>query len=291
MDARGNTWCPRLPSSWQTASPMPLEPPVTMQRSARLILVQARGRRYGWGRRGPCVRDQLARRQERPARGQAAQDPAALAMSASRDRLAALAKPPGSLGTLEDWAATLCEVQQTLAPEAEPASVLVFCADHGCKKADTALSPYPPAVTQAVFRSLAAGISGTAVLTRAAGASLAVIDIGIDGDVENVRGASPWITVHARKVARGTADLAAEPAMDGAVLEDALKVGRDIVVAEAERGVRVVCVGEVMCVCVCVWVCVGVCMCVCMCACVYVCARALCSYRHTYRQVWCICNH
>ncbi len=94
-------------------------------------------------------------------------------------RLASLAKPPGSLGTLEDWAATLCEVQQSLTPEASPASVLVFCADHGCKKADAALSPYPQAVTQAVFRSLAAGISGTAVLTRSAGAFLAVVDIGV----------------------------------------------------------------------------------------------------------------
>ena len=97
----------------------------------------------------------------------------------ARRRLASMAKPQGSLGTLEDWAATLCEVQQSLTPEASPASVLVFCADHGCKKADSALSPYPQAVTQAVFRSLAAGISGTAVLTRSAGAFLAVVDIGV----------------------------------------------------------------------------------------------------------------
>lgn len=103
------------------------------------------------------------------------------------DRLASLAKPPGSLGTLEDWAATLCEVQQTLAPEASPASVLVFCADHGCKKADASLSPYPQEVTQAVFRSLAAGISATAVLTRSAGASLTVVDIGVRVCVRCVR--------------------------------------------------------------------------------------------------------
>mmetsp|Transcript_32020 Transcript_32020/g.91922 ORF Transcript_32020/g.91922 Transcript_32020/m.91922 type:complete len:365 (-) Transcript_32020:40-1134(-) len=166
-------------------------------------------------------------------------------MAGVRERLASLAKPPGSLGVLEDWAATLCEVQQTLAPEAEPASVLVFCADHGCKKADDALSPYPRAVTQAVFRSLAAGISGTAVLARSAGASLTVVDVGIDGDVDEVKGASASIAVHSRKVALGTADLRQEPAMSEAMLVDALKAGTETVAAEAERGARVVCIGEV----------------------------------------------
>ena len=145
------------------------------------------------------------------------------------ERLASLAKPPGSLGTLEEWAATLCTMQATLTPAAAPQTVVVFCADsmwdtrprcgrparpqpadwprldeawgslrhalalseasgapagrrlsnhlvfcagadHGVKKADEALSPFPASVSVAVFRSLCAGISGTAVLARAAGA-------------------------------------------------------------------------------------------------------------------------
>ena len=44
------------------------------------------------------------------------------------ERLASLAKPPGSLGSLEEWAATLCTVQGTLMPAAAPQTVLVFCA-------------------------------------------------------------------------------------------------------------------------------------------------------------------
>ena len=57
-------------------------------------------------------------------------------------RLASLAKPPGALGTLEDWCVTLCVAQKTLRPTVS-AAALVFCGDHGCKKADAALSPYP----------------------------------------------------------------------------------------------------------------------------------------------------
>ena len=56
-------------------------------------------------------------------------------------RLASLAKPPGALGTLEDWCVTLCVAQKTLRPTVSSAA-LVFCADHGCKKADAALRPF-----------------------------------------------------------------------------------------------------------------------------------------------------
>ena len=87
-------------------------------------------------------------------------------------RLASLAKPPGALGTLEDWCVTLCVAQKTLRPTVSTAA-LVFCGDHGCKKADAALSPYPASATQAIFRSLAAGVSCAAVLARSAGATWA----------------------------------------------------------------------------------------------------------------------
>ena len=61
--------------------------------------------------------------------------------AAADERLASLAKPPGSLGTLEEWAKVLCTVQDTLTPVVDPCSCLIFCADHGVKKADDALSP------------------------------------------------------------------------------------------------------------------------------------------------------
>lgn len=163
----------------------------------------------------------------------------------AHDRLASLAKPPGSLGVLEDWATTLCTAQATLKPTADPAAVVIFCADHGCKKADETLSPYPPVVTQAIFRSLAAGISGTAVLTRSAGASLTVVDVGIDGDMLQVEGAQEWIRVSHAKIARGTANSRTGPAMSEQTVTAAINAGRSALAAEASRGILVVCVGEI----------------------------------------------
>ena len=47
-------------------------------------------------------------------------------------RLASLAKPPGALGTLEEWYITLCVAQKTLRPcLGSAAAALVFVADQG----------------------------------------------------------------------------------------------------------------------------------------------------------------
>ena len=42
-------------------------------------------------------------------------------------RLASLAKPPGALGTLEDWCVTLCVAQKTLRPTVS--AVVRLCAE------------------------------------------------------------------------------------------------------------------------------------------------------------------
>ena len=138
-------------------------------------------------------------------------------------RLASLAKPPGALGTLEDWCVTLCVAQKTLRPTVS-AVALVFCGDHGCKKADAALSPYPASATLSIFRSLAAGVSCAAVLARSVGATLHVVDVGVDGDVSDVRDRD-GILVHHCKVLPGTSDLRRQPAMTEEALDAALRVG------------------------------------------------------------------
>ena len=117
-------------------------------------------------------------------------------------RVASLAKPPGSLGTLEAWYVTLCAVQETLEPAAGPACAIVFVGDHGLMK-DSPLSPYPQSATQTMFKALAGGVSCAAVVARSVGASLVVVDVGIDGDVSNAPAANGVEVIHA-KVARGT---------------------------------------------------------------------------------------
>ena len=66
---------------------------------------------------------------------------------------------------------TLCKVQSTLKPKVDSMSILVFVRTMELRR--TILKyPVPQSVTQAVFRALAAGVSGTATLSRSVGAHL-----------------------------------------------------------------------------------------------------------------------
>src|SRR5437016_4134533 len=69
---------------------------------------------------------------------------------------ARLTMPAGALGRLLELGRQLCAVQETLAPRADPAAVLVLAADHGITA--EGVSAYPQAVTgQMVLNFLRGG--------------------------------------------------------------------------------------------------------------------------------------
>jgi adenosylcobinamide-GDP ribazoletransferase len=51
--------------------------------------------------------------------------------NACTEYLDSLAKPVGSLGALEEWAARLCTLQGTMHPKASPVGCVIFAGDHG----------------------------------------------------------------------------------------------------------------------------------------------------------------
>eukprot|EP01047_Picozoa_sp_COSAG01_P023799 COSAG01_NODE_1449_length_10271_cov_6.347976_5_plen_288_part_00 len=166
--------------------------------------------------------------------------------AAAQSRIDSFAKPPGALGTLESIAVTLCHQQATLRPAAAPASLLTFCADHGVKQAEPAISPFPPAVTQNIFRALAAGVAGASVLALSAGATCTVVDVGVDGDVSDVAATGAGCTVRHDKLARGSHDMLSTQAMGAELCARAIAAGRAAVRSEvSQKGVRVIAVGEV----------------------------------------------
>ncbi|MEM1042751.1 MAG: nicotinate-nucleotide--dimethylbenzimidazole phosphoribosyltransferase [Bacteroidota bacterium] len=151
--------------------------------------------------------------------------------------LDAKAKPPGALGRLDPLAARVAAVQGTLQPDPDPARVVVFAADHGV--AADGVSAYPAAVTPAMARTIAAGGAAVSVLARSCGASVEVVDVGIDADLADAPG-----IVHA-KGARGTKNLARGPAMTEAECAAAWRSGADAARRAADAGARTLVPGEV----------------------------------------------
>lgn len=129
-------------------------------------------------------------------------DPAAV-----QAHLDALTKPPGSLGRLESLALQIGVVLGDPPPPLDRAVVCIFAADHGV--AAQGVSAYPAEVTAQMCANFAGGGAAVNVLTRACGAEVRVVDVGVAADLAGMAG------IEHRKVRPGTADLSVQPAMTG----------------------------------------------------------------------------
>jgi nicotinate-nucleotide--dimethylbenzimidazole phosphoribosyltransferase len=125
---------------------------------------------------------------------------------AARERLDRMTKPRGSLGVLEDVAAQLAGIAgRCPAPHPAPATVAIFAADHGVHA--QGVTPWPQEVTAQMVANFLAGGAVANAFAAETGAEVIVIDVGVAGTLDPAPGL--WD----RKVRRGTADLAAGPAM------------------------------------------------------------------------------
>jgi len=146
-------------------------------------------------------------------------------------------KPQGSLGDLESIAASIGCIQNTLTPEVNSPTMVVFAGDHGI--ATTGLvSQYPQEVTaQMVLNFLHGGAAINAFCSQN-NMDLKVVDAGVNFDFpENDQ------LIHA-KIAKGTQNYYEVPAMNNEQLELALFKGRQIVATIHENGCNLIGFGE-----------------------------------------------
>jgi nicotinate-nucleotide--dimethylbenzimidazole phosphoribosyltransferase len=157
------------------------------------------------------------------------------AAAATRVRLAALAKPAGALGRLEELAIWMSAAQGVSPPrDPERARVVVFAADHGIAAAG--VSAYPAEVTAQMVRTFVAGRAAVSVLARSAGATVRVVDVGVAADT------GPGVS--AVKVRRGAGRIDREDALTLAEAERAFAVGAAIADEEVDGGADLLVPGD-----------------------------------------------
>lgn len=138
------------------------------------------------------------------------------AMALARARQAELAKPPGSMGRLEELAVQLAGITGKPYNKIEKKHLLVFAADNGVVA--EGVSSAPQSVTLAQTINLTRGKTGASVLCRHFGCAITVCDVGIAAHVDDAR-------VLDRKIACGTGNIAHGPAMTREQAEKAIEVG------------------------------------------------------------------
>ncbi len=151
-------------------------------------------------------------------------------------RLDRLTKPVGSLGRLEELAASYIAITGELKPHVPRGEVFTFAADHGVTL--EAVSAYPREVTPQMVLNFLRGGAGVNVLARHAGVGVRVVDIGVDYEF----GAVPGL-LH-RKVMKGTRNLAVESAMTRSQAEQAVMVGVELATEAVREGVGLIGTGE-----------------------------------------------
>ena len=164
--------------------------------------------------------------------------PSALAYAAARERLAALAKPLGALGRLEDAAAWVAACQDTCPPRPlERVRLTVLAGDHGVSHAG--VSAYPREVTGAMVAAMVGGGSGANVLARQHGVAMQVLDIGVDADLGQL---PSEVRRHHLRPSSGAVDR--EDALTRAEVRTALAAGGTIAADEIAAGADLLILGD-----------------------------------------------
>ncbi len=162
--------------------------------------------------------------------------PDAALLDAIRHKIDNLNKPKGSLGRLEDLAAQICLIQQTLTPKLNNPCHLLFGSDHGIERENVSVSPRE--ITWQQMLNFAKGGGGVNMFCRQHGFKLYLVDVGVDYDLSNCH------EIYNRKIAPGTANFIDGPAMSEEQYRQALDVGAEFVDKCHADGCNVVCVGE-----------------------------------------------
>lgn len=158
-------------------------------------------------------------------------------------KLDSLAKPPKSLGGLEDIAIALCQSQKTETPSADKARISVFAGDHGVARQEK-VSPYPPSVTALMVKTFLAGKAAINSIASSNQVDVEVINCGVEGLDDTVKSSGDVKIFYGASLNGPTKNLKIEDAMTSAEIDVALTAGRQAAKRAVEDGITVVGAGE-----------------------------------------------
>lgn len=140
------------------------------------------------------------------------------AMALARERQNMLAKPPGSLGRLEDLGEQLAGITGKVHNEMQDCHLLVFAADNGVYEEGVGSTPKSVTLMQTV--NLTRAKTGASTLCKHFGYGITVTDVGVDADIKDSH-------VVSRKIAYGTKNLCKGPAMTRDQAIEAILIGAE----------------------------------------------------------------
>ena len=179
------------------------------------------------------------------------------AMKQAEARLDTLAKPPGSLGNLEDIAIQLAGITGRVQNSISRSAITVFAADNGVTEEGVASAPQSVTYSQTI--NISRHLTGVGALADCFGADILVTDVGVNADFpEEMLTLDPVVhdcsagvcrqtlagSIVNRKIAYGTNNLAKEPAMSRHQVVMGIYIGIEAARAAGNTGHDIIGVGE-----------------------------------------------
>ena len=159
----------------------------------------------------------------------------------ARQYVESLAAPPGSLGKLTDAGVQLAGITGQVKNRLDRRRIIVLCADNGV--VEEGVSATPPIVTLSQAVNMTRHLTGMSSLAAHFGCEVEVVDVGIATPYRADR-LETGQKILPRRIRRGTANIAKEPAMTRAQAAAAIGVGIERAGQAAKEGVDVIGVGE-----------------------------------------------
>ncbi len=157
------------------------------------------------------------------------------AENAARLRWNSIAKPLGGLGVLEDMISKIAGMCGTPDFSLDRRTAVVMCADNGV--VSEGVSQSDSSVTAAVALETARGRSSVNLLAEQFRAGVIPVDIGMNTDVDDKR-------ILNRKIAYGTGNIAAGPAMSRSQAENAVNAGIQLARELSQSSTDIIITGE-----------------------------------------------
>lgn len=168
------------------------------------------------------------------------------AMESAVQRQQSLAKPPGSLGGLEDISVRMAGMTGKIFNDVKRGCVAVFCADNGV--AEEGISSAPQSVTMAQTVNFARRLTGVGALAESFGSELLIVDMGVKHPIpaelydeiplQNTK------KIIDRRIRPGTDNLAKGPAMSREEALQCIMTGIEMADAVRSAGYDIMGVGE-----------------------------------------------
>lgn len=171
------------------------------------------------------------------------------AVEKARERQATLAKPPGSLGGLEDISIRIAGMTGKVCNTVDKSIVAVFCADNGV--AAEGVASAPQSVTMAQTVNFTRRLTGVGALAESFGSELLIVDMGVKDPIpQKLYCETPLEDTHKivdrrlRPDTGETGNIAEGPAMTRQEALKAIETGMEMADAIKKGGYEIMGVGE-----------------------------------------------